>query len=100
MSLGQAANVCADTAQSPIESVTDEIRRRQSDTHDLIGVLLDRLEPVLAPKVTNIGAGTSPVPPPSYPPASPLHGQLVDRLDHAKGINERLQDVLDRLMVG
>ncbi|HEY1034624.1 MAG TPA: hypothetical protein VGE09_06555 [Pseudoxanthomonas sp.] len=100
MSLAQAANVAADKPQSPVESVTEEIRRRQSDTHDLIGTLLDRLEPVLRHKVPSIGTASSPAPAPSYPSASPLHGDLVDRLDHAKGINERLQDILDRLVVG
>jgi hypothetical protein len=47
-----AAAQGAEKAQSPVESVTEEIRRTQSDTHNLIGTLLDRLEPVLRQKVT------------------------------------------------
>jgi len=99
-SVGSAASAAAPRDVSPIEAVTSQIGDAQQHTHTLITDLLNRLEPVLQAKVEKIGGASSPPAPPSQPSVSPLHGELVNRYDHATGINARLGDILDRLVVG
>lgn len=79
----------------PIDSAITELSAAQSETHDLISALFNRLESVLPHPSDSLKPGSDPQPAPAG--ESPLHGWLLERIEFARGQNHRLMKILDEL---
>jgi hypothetical protein len=82
---------------SPIEASVSAIAASQTTTAQLISRLADRLTSVLDPSHKDQPKGTTGAP---APLRAPLHSDLVAACHRQDQLNEGLQEILDRLVVG
>lgn len=92
-SASAAAIVGAAPKVSPIDSAITTLTNAQSETHDLISSLFSRLAPVLPPVEVKPASGPEPEP----AGESPLHTELLKRIEYARGHNRRLVKIIDEL---
>lgn len=89
-----AARALSPVPTRPTDEVLSQISSEQECTHGLLARLTDRLEKVLSQAVTDQKLGTDPM-----PCSTPLAEALDRRRLEAVVINQRLQHLLDRIVL-
>ncbi|WP_454262139.1 hypothetical protein [Pseudoxanthomonas mexicana] len=89
--------VAAVGPSSPIEVSVSAIASSQTTTSQLISLLADRLTSVLEPSHKDQPKANPGAP---APLRAPLHSDLVAACHRQDQLNEGLQEILDRLVVG
>lgn len=79
---------------SPIEEVIAMLTSAQCETHDLLSKLEAQLQPVLVHSIEKPGSGEGAASPAGE---SPLHTELLLRLEYARGHNRRLFKMIEGL---